>query len=111
MKKNKNRKIKVNAYYNGMNTINNIVGATSVVGSALSGISDEGSAVNTAGNVLSSAGSLAAAGSAFGPIGTGVGAALGAVVGGITAARRRKQLIDKRIRDNYIKSTEIGMNQ
>ena len=111
MKKNKNRKIKVNAYYNGMNTINNIVGATSVVGSALSGISDEGSAVNTAGNVLSSAGSLAAAGSAFGPIGTGVGAALGAVVGGISAARRRKQLIDKRIRDNYIKSTEVGMNQ
>ena len=111
MKKNKNRKIKVNAYYNGMNTINNIVGATSVVGSALSGISDEGSAANTAGNVLSSAGSLAAAGSAFGPIGTGVGAALGAVVGGISAARRRKQLIDKRIRDNYIKSTEIGMNQ
>ena len=111
MKKNKNRKIKVNAYYNGMNTINNIVGATSVVGSALSGISDEGSAVNTAGNVLSSAGSLAAAGSAFGPIGTGVGAALGAVVGGISAAHRRKQLIDKRIRDNYIKSTEIGMNQ
>ena len=41
MKKNKNRKIKVNAYYNGMDTINNIVGATSVVGSALSGISDE----------------------------------------------------------------------
>ena len=111
MKKNKNRKIKVNAYYNGMNTINNIVGATSVVGSALSGISDEGSVANTAGNVLSSAGSLAAAGSAFGPIGTGVGAALGAVVGGISAARRRKQLIDKRIRDNYIKSTEIGMNQ
>ena len=111
MKKNKNRKIKVNAYYNGMNTINNIVGATSVVGSALSGISDEGSAANTAGNVLSSAGSLAAAGSAFGPIGTGVGAALGAVVGGISAARRRKQLIDKRIRDNYIKSTEVGMNQ
>ena len=111
MKKNKNRKIKVNAYYNGMNTINNIVGATGVVGSALSGISDEGSAVNTAGNVLSSAGSLAAAGSAFGPIGTGVGAALGAVVGGISAARRRKQLIDKRIRDNYIKSTEVGMNQ
>lgn len=111
MKKNKNRKIKVNAYYNGMDTINNIVGATSVVGSALSGISDEGSAVNTAGNVLSSAGSLAAAGSAFGHIGTGVGAALGAVVGGISAARRRKQLIDKRIRDNYIKSTEIGMNQ
>ena len=111
MKKNKNRKIKVNAYYNGMDTINNIVGATSVVGSALSGISDEGSAVNTAGNVLSSAGSLAAAGSAFGPIGTGVGAALGAVVGGISAARKRKQLIDKRIRDNYIKSTEIGMNQ
>ena len=111
MKKNKNRKIKVNAYYNGMNTINNIVGATSVVGSALSGISDEGSAVNTAGNVLSSAGSLAAAGSAFGHIGTGVGAALGAVVGGISAARRRKQLIDKRIRDNYIKSTEVGMNQ
>ena len=111
MKKNKNRKIKVNAYYNGMDTINNIVGATSVVGSALSGISDEGSAVNTAGNVLSSAGSLAAAGSAFGPIGTGVGAALGAVVGGISAAHRRKQLIDKRIRDNYIKSTEVGMNQ
>lgn len=111
MKKNKNRKIKVNAYYNGMDTINNIVGATSVVGSALSGISDEGSAANTAGNVLSSAGSLAAAGSAFGHIGTGVGAALGAVVGGISAARRRKQLIDKRIRDNYIKSTEIGMNQ
>lgn len=111
MKKNKNRKIKVNAYYNGMDTINNIVGATSVVGSALSGISDEGSAVNTAGNVLSSAGSLAAAGSAFGHIGTGVGAALGAVVGGISAARRRKQLIDKRIRDNYIKSTEVGMNQ
>lgn len=111
MKKNKNRKIKVNAYYNGMDTINNIVGATNVVGSALSGISDEGSAVNTAGNVLSSAGSLAAAGSAFGPIGTGVGAALGAVVGGISAARRRKQLIDKRIRDNYIKSTEVGMNQ
>ena len=111
MKKNKNRKIKVNAYYNGMDTINNIVGATSVVGSALSGISDEGSAANTAGNVLSSAGSLAAAGSAFGPIGTGVGAALGAVVGGISAARRRKQLIDKRIRDNYIKSTEVGMNQ
>lgn len=111
MKKNKNRKIKVNAYYNGMNTINNIVGATSVVGSALSGISDEGSAANTAGSVLSSAGSLAAAGSAFGPIGTGVGAALGAVVGGISAARRRKQLIDKRIRDNYIKSTEVGMNQ
>ena len=52
MKKNKNRKIKVNAYYNGMDTINNIVGATNVVGSALSGISDEGSAVNTAGNVL-----------------------------------------------------------
>lgn len=111
MKKNKNRKIKVNAYYNGMDTINNIVGATNVVGSALSGISDEGSAANTAGNILSSAGSLAAAGSAFGPIGTGVGAALGAVVGGISAARRRKQLIDKRIRDNYIKSTEIGMNQ
>lgn len=111
MKKNKNRKIKVNAYYNGMDTINNIVGATSVVGSALSGISDEGSAANTAGNVLSSAGSLAAAGSAFRPIGTGVGAALGAVVGGISAARRRKQLIDKRIRDNYIKSTELGMNQ
>ena len=111
MKKNKNRKIKVNAYYNGMDTINNIVGTTNVVGSALSGISDEGSAANTAGNVLSSAGSLAAAGSAFGPIGTGVGAALGAVVGGISAARRRKQLIDKRIRDNYIKSTEIGMNQ
>lgn len=111
MKKNKNRKIKVNAYYNGMDTINNIVGATSVVGSALSGISDEGSAANTAGNVLSSAGSLAAAGSAFGPIGTGVGAALGAVVGGITSARKKKQIIDKRIRDNYIKSTEIGMNQ
>ena len=117
MKKNKNKKIKVRAYNNGSvnatpDWINTAVGSVSLAGSGLAGMTNEGSTANDIGNVMSSTGSMAGAGAAIGgPWGAAIGGAIGLGSGLFGVFTRKKQLEAKRRRENYTKSTELGMNQ
>ena len=81
MKKKINKK-NVPAYAFGMDQLPNYLGGANVLGSAISGLSGEGSTGDAIGSTLGSAASLAGAGfSIGGPIGAAAGGVLGTAFG------------------------------
>ena len=94
MKKKINKK-NVPAYAFGMDQLPNYLGGANVLGSAISGLSGEGSTGDAIGSTLGSAASLAGTGfSIGGPIGAAAGGVLGAAFGWIGSRRRKKQMDD-----------------
>lgn len=71
------------------------------LGTAVSGVSDEGSDGDFAGSILSGAASGAGFGSMFGPIGTGVGTLVGGLTGLLGAKKRKEQLQAMQDRKDY----------
>lgn len=91
MKKKINKK-NVPAYAFGMDQLPNYLGGANVLGSAISGLSGEGSTGDAIGSTLGSAASLAGAGfSIGGPIGAAAGGVLGAAFGWIGSRRRKNR--------------------
>ena len=69
------------------------LGRANVFGSAISGLSEEGSTGDITGSTIGSAASLAGAGlTVGGPIGAAVGGGLGLVSGLIGSIKRKKQM-------------------
>lgn len=91
MKKKINKK-NVPAYAFGMDQLPNYLGGANVLGSAISGLSGEGSTGDAIGSTLGSAASLAGTGfSIGGPIGAAAGGVLGAAFGWIGSRRRKNR--------------------
>lgn len=110
MKKKINKK-NVPAYAFGMNQLPNYLGGANVLGSAISGLSGEGSTGDAIGSTLGSAASLAGAGfSIGGPIGAAAGGVLGTAFGWIGARKRKKQMEQMRRRKETMNKTQLGMN-
>lgn len=110
MKKKINKK-NVPAYAFGMDQLPNYLGGANVFGSAISGLSEEGSTGDIAGSTIGSAASLAGAGlTVGGPIGAAVGGGLGLVSGLIGSIKRKKQMQALRRRKETLNKTKIGMN-
>lgn len=110
MKKKINKK-NVPAYAFGMDQLPNYLGGANVLGSAISGLSGEGSTGDAIGSTLGSAASLAGAGfSIGGPIGAAGGGVLGAAFGWIGSRRRKKQMEQMRRRKETMNKTQLGMN-
>lgn len=110
MKKKINKK-NVPAYAFGMDQLPNYLGGANVLGSAISGLSGEGSTGDAIGSTLGSAASLAGAGfSIGGPIGAAAGGVLGAAFGWIGSRRRKKQMEQMRRRKETMNKTQLGMN-
>lgn len=110
MKKKINKK-NVPAYAFGMDQLPNYLGGSNVLGSAISGLSGEGSTGDTIGSILGSATSLAGAGfSIGGPIGAAAGGVLGTAFGWIGARKRKKQMEQMRRRKETMNKTQLGMN-
>lgn len=110
MKKKINKK-NVPAYAFGMDQLPNYLGGANVLGSAISGLSGEGSTSDTIGSTLGSAASLAGAGfSIGGPIGAAAGGVLGTAFGWIGARKRKKQMEQMRRRKETMNKTQLGMN-
>lgn len=110
MKKKINKK-NVPAYAFGMDQLPNYLGGANVLGSAISGLSEEGSTGDIAGSTIGSAASLAGAGlTVGGPIGAAVGGGLGLVSGLIGSIKRKKQMQALRRRKETLNKTKIGMN-
>lgn len=110
MKKKINKK-NVPAYAFGMDQLSNYLGGANVFGSAISGLSEEGSTGDIAGSTIGSAASLAGAGlTVGGPIGAAVGGGLGLVSGLIGSIKRKKQMQALRRRKETLNKTKIGMN-
>lgn len=108
--KKKNKKQTVPAYAFGMDQLSNYLGGANVIGSAISGLSTEGSTGDVIGSTLGSAASLAGAGTAFGPIGTAVGGGLGLVTGLIGSIKRKKQMQEMKRRKETLNKSQLGMN-
>lgn len=109
--KKKNNKNTIPAYAFGMNQLSNYLGGANVFGSAISGLSEEGSTGDIAGSTIGSAASLAGAGlTVGGPIGAAVGGGLGLVSGLIGSIKRKKQMQALRRRKETLNKTKIGMN-
>lgn len=109
--KKKNNKKTIPAYAFGMNQLSNYLGGANVFGSAISGLSEEGSTGDVAGSTIGSAASLAGAGlTVGGPIGAAVGGGLGLVSGLIGSIKRKKQMQALRRRKETLNKTKIGMN-
>lgn len=109
--KKKNNKNTIPAYAFGMDQLSNYLGGANVFGSAISGLSEEGSTGNIAGSTIGSAASLAGAGlTVGGPIGAAVGGGLGLVSGLIGSIKRKKQMQALRRRKETLNKTKIGMN-
>lgn len=109
--KKKNNKKTIPAYAFGMDQLSNYLGGANVFGSAISGLSEEGSTGDVAGSTIGSAVSLAGAGLAVGgPIGAAVGGGLGLVSGLIGSIKRKKQMQALRRRKETLNKTKIGMN-
>lgn len=108
--KKKNKKQTVPAYAFGMDQLSNYLGGANVIGSAISGLSTEGSTGDVVGSTLGSAASLAGAGTAFGPIGTAVGGGLGLVTGLIGSIKRKKQMQEMKRRKETLNKSQLGMN-
>lgn len=108
--KKKNKKQTVPAYAFGMGQLSNYLGGANDIGSAISGLSTEGSTGDVVGSTLGSAASLAAAGTAFGPIGTAVGGVLGLVTGLIGSIKRKKQMQEMKRRKETPNKSQLGMN-
>ena len=82
MKKKINKK-NVPAYAFGMDQLSNYLGGANVLGSAISGLSGEGSTGDVAGSTIGGIGSGAAMGAS---IGGPWGAVIGGAIGGITSS-------------------------
>ena len=109
--KKKNNKKTIPAYAFGMDQLSNYLGGANVFGSAISGLSEEGSTGDIAGSTIGSAASLAGAGlTVGGPIGVAVGGGLGLVSGLIGSIKRKKQMQALRRRKETLNKTKIGMN-
>lgn len=109
--KKKNNKNTIPAYAFGMDQLSNYLGGANVFGSAISGLSEEGSTGDIAGSTIGSAASLAGAGlTVGGPIGAAVGGGLGLVSGLIGSIKRKKQMRALRRRKETLNKTKIGMN-
>lgn len=109
--KKKNNKKTIPAYAFGMDQLSNYLGGANVFGSAISGLSEEGSTGDVAGSTIGSATSLAGAGlTVGGPIGAAVGGGLGLVSGLIGSIKRKKQMQALRRRKETLNKTKIGMN-
>lgn len=109
--KKKNNKKTIPAYAFGMDQLPNYLGGANVFGSAISGLSEEGSTGDIAGSTIGSAASLAGAGlTVGGPIGAAVGGGLGLVSGLIGSIKRKKQMQALRRRKETLNKTKIGMN-
>ena len=88
--KKKNNKKTIPAYAFGMDQLSNYLGGANVFGSAISGLSGEGSTGDVAGSTIGGIGSGAATGMT---LGGPIGAAAGGIIGGLTGlfgARSRK---------------------
>lgn len=110
MKKKINKK-NVPAYAFGMDQLPNYLGGANILGSAISGLSGEGSTGDAIGSALGSAASLAGAGfSIGGPIGAAAGGVLGTAFGWIGARKRKKQMEQMRRRKETMNKTQLGMN-
>lgn len=110
MKKKINKK-NVPAYAFGMDQLPNYLGGANILGSAISGLSGEGSTGDAIGSTLGSAASLAGTGfSIGGPIGAAAGGVLGAAFGWIGSRRRKKQMEQMRRRKETMNKTQLGMN-
>lgn len=109
--KKKNNKKTIPAYAFGMDQLSNYLGGANVFGSAISGLSEEGSTGDAIGSTLGSAASLAGTGfSIGGPIGAAAGGVLGAAFGWIGSRRRKKQMEQMRRRKETMNKTQLGMN-
>lgn len=109
--KKKNNKNTIPAYAFGMDQLSNYLGGANVFGSAISGLSEEGSKGDIASSTIGSAASLAGAGlTVGGPIGAAVGGGLGLVSGLIGSIKRKKQMQALRRRKETLNKTKIGMN-
>lgn len=109
--KKKNNKKTMPAYAFGMDQLSNYLGGANVFGSAISGLSEEGSTGDVAGSTIGSVASLAGAGlTVGGPIGAAVGGGLGLVSGLIGSIKRKKQMQALRRRKETLNKTKIGMN-
>ena len=109
--KKKNNKNTIPAHAFGMDQLSNYLGGANVFGSAISGLSEEGSTGDIAGSTIGSAASLAGAGlTVGGPIGAAVGGGLGLVSGLIGSIKRKKQMQALRRRKETLNKTKIGMN-
>lgn len=110
MKKKINKK-NVPAYAFGMDQLPNYLGGANVLGSAISGLSGEGSTGDAIGSTLGSAASLAGTGfNIGGPIGAAAGGVLGAAFGWIGSRRRKKQMEQMRRRKETMNKTQLGMS-
>lgn len=110
MKKKINKK-NVPAYAFGMDQLPNYLGGANVLGSAISGLSGEGSTGDVAGSTIGGIGSGAANGMALGgPIGAAAGGVIGGLTGLFGARRRKKQMEQMRRRKETMNKTQLGMN-
>lgn len=110
MKKKINKK-NVPAYAFGMDQLPNYLGGANVLGSAISGLSGEGSTGDVASSTIGGIGSGAATGMTLGgPIGAAAGGIIGGLTGLFGARRRKKQMEQMRRRKETMNKTQLGMN-
>lgn len=110
MKKKINKK-NVPAYAFGMDQLSNYLGGANVLGSAISGLSGEGSTGDVAGSTIGGIGSGAATGMTLGgPIGAAAGGVIGGLAGLFGARSRKKQMEQMRRRKETMNKTQLGMN-
>lgn len=110
MKKKINKK-NVPAYAFGMDQLPNYLGGANILGSAISGLSGEGSKGDVAGSTIGGIGSGAATGMTLGgPIGAAAGGIIGGLTGLFGARRRKKQMEQMRRRKETMNKTQLGMN-
>lgn len=110
MKKKINKK-NIPAYAFGMDQLPNYLGGANVLGSAISGLSGEGSTGDVAGSTIGGIGSGAATGMTLGgPIGAAAGGIIGGLTGLFGARSRKKQMEQMRRRKETMNKTQLGMN-
>lgn len=110
MKKKINKK-NVPAYAFGMDQLPNYLGGANVLGSAISGLSGEGSTGDVTGSTIGGIGSGAATGMTLGgPIGAAAGGIIGGLTGLFGARSRKKQMEQMRRRKETMNKTQLGMN-
>lgn len=110
MKKIKKNKKQIPAYAFGIDQMNGAIGIGSVLGSGMSGVSEEGSGASIAGGALGGAAKGASAGMALGPWGAAAGAVIGAAGGLFTGFKKRKQIQEQKRRKQNMLDTQIGLN-
>ena len=94
-----------------MDQLSNYLGGANVLGSAISGLSGEGSTGDVAGSTIGGIGSGAATGMTLGgPIGAAAGGIIGGLTGLFGARSRKKQMEQMRRRKETMNKTQLGMN-